>query len=79
MADIDLMDLAQEKLDDGTVDETLEKIGVKNASKWTTLIKGALNIFSSLRGFMGKKQKTEEEDEEEVEVGGESEEASDEE
>jgi hypothetical protein len=72
MADIDLMDLAQEKLDDGTVDETLEKIGVKDAGKWTGLIKGALSIFTALRGFMGKKRKAEEEEEEEAEEGEES-------
>ena len=59
-----LIETAEQKLEDGTLDETLEKIGVKDTGKWTGLIKAALSIFSVLRGILGKKQSATEESEE---------------
>lgn len=62
-----LIETAQQKLDDGTIDETLEKIGVKDTTKWTGIIKGCLSLFTSLRSIFGKKQEEVEEEEEETE------------
>ncbi|MBR1688485.1 MAG: hypothetical protein IJ710_08155 [Prevotella sp.] len=63
-----LAEAAQQKLDDGTVDETLEKLGVKDTSRIKSILKGLLGIFGVFRGLVGgKAAEKEEEEEEEVE------------